>query len=171
MLGPIVRWKIGSAEKRVGASLDYLRHLYAEAPDAFYKFVKVQPLSAYRKHLPAAPFHVARIVATRHEDCGSCVQMAVNLAKQEGIEPAILRAAVDGKPADLPESLADVYRFAAAVVAASGDDDQYRDRLRQVFGEEALAELGMAVAFARVYPTMKRALGFATSCAKVTIEV
>jgi alkylhydroperoxidase family enzyme len=171
MLGPIVRWKLGSAEKRLGVKLDYLRHLYAEAPEAFYQFVKVQPLSAYRKHLPAAPFHIARIVATRHEDCGSCVQTVVNLALQEGVDAAILRAAVYGRPTDLPESLADVYRFAAEVVAASGEEGQYRDRLRSVFGEEALAELGMAIAFARVYPTMKRAMGFAVSCTTTTVDV
>lgn len=170
MLGPIVRWKIGSAEKHLGVPLEYLRHMYADTPDAFHKFVKFQPLSDYRKHLPAAPYHVARIVATKHEDCGTCVQIAVNLAKKDGIDTAVVRAAVDGKTGSLPESLADVYRFAAAV-SAGNDDPDLRERVRKVFGEEALAELAMAIAFARVYPTVKRALGFATTCAKVTVEV
>lgn len=171
MLGLIVRWKLGSAEKELGVSLDYLRHLYAVAPDAFHQFRKVNPLAAYRKQLPAAPYHVARIAATKHEDCGTCVQIVVNMAKADGIEADVLRAAVDGRPADLPESLADVYRFAEAVASASGDEDQYRDRLKQVFGDDGLAELAMAIAVCRVYPAMKRALGFATSCSRVTVDV
>ena len=171
MLGPIVRWKISSGEKELGVSLDYLRHLYEQAPDVFYKFLKVNPLAEYRKNLPAAPYHVARIAATKNEDCGTCLQIVVNLAKKDGIEADVLRAAVDGRPADLPESLADVYRFAEAVVAATGEEDQYRDRLRQVFGETGLAELAMAISLCRVYPTMKRALGFATSCSRVNVDV
>ena len=171
MLGPLVRWRIRAGEKKLGVSLDYLREMYAAAPDAFHQFVKVTPLANYRKKLPAAPFHVARLVATRDEDCGPCVQIAVNQAKADGIEVAVIQAVLDRRIADLPESLADVYHFAESVVTAAGDDDQYRERLLKVFGEEALVELAMAIAFARVFPIVKRALGHAKSCSVVTIQV
>jgi hypothetical protein len=87
------------------------------------------------------------------------------------VEPAILSAALAGKVEELPESLQDVYRFTEAVVTASGEDEEYRDRLRKVFGEEAVVELALAIATCRVFPTLKRALGFAQSCSAVKVEV
>lgn len=171
MLGFVVRNKIRSSEKRLGVSMDYLRDMYAHAPDAFWKFTKMMPAAQYRAKLPAAPYHVARLVATRHEDCGPCVQIVVNIAKEDGVELAILKAAVAGRVTDLPESLQDVYRFAEAVVTANGEDEQYRERLRKVFGEEAVVELALAIATARVFPTLKRALGHAKSCSIVKVEV
>jgi alkylhydroperoxidase family enzyme len=171
MLGFMVRSKIRSAEKRLGVSMDYVRHLYEHAPEAFWKFTKMMPAAQHREKLPAAPYHVARLVATRHEDCGPCVQAVINLAKEDAIEPAILQAALTGKVEDLPESLQDVYRFTEAVVTANGEDEQYREKLRKVFGEEALVELALAIATCRVFPTLKRALGHAKSCSAVKVEV
>jgi alkylhydroperoxidase family enzyme len=171
MLGFMVKSKIRSTEKRLGVSMDYLRHMYEHAPDAFWKFSKMMPAAQHREKLPPAPYHVARLVATRHEDCGPCVQIVVNLAKEDGVEPAILQAALAGKVEDLPESLQDVYRFAESVVTADGDDGAYRERLRKVFGEEGLVELALAIATCRVFPTLKRALGHAQSCSVVRVEV
>ena len=171
MLGFGVRSKIRSTEKRLGVSMDYLRHMYQHAPNSFWKFEKLMPAAQHRDKLPAAPYHVARLVATRHEDCGPCVQVCVNLAKEDGVEPAILQAALAGKVEDLPESLQDVYRFAESVVTADGEDVPYRERLRKVFGEEGLVELALAIATCRVFPTLKRALGHAQSCSVVRAEV
>lgn len=167
----IVRHKIRSTEKRLGVSMDYFRHMYEHAPDAYWQFTKFVPVAQYRAKLLAAPYHIARLVATRYEDCGTCLQIVVNLAKEDGIEPAILNAALSGQVEQLPESLQDVYHFAVAVVTASGDDEVYRERLRKVFGEEALVELALAIATCRVFPTLKRALGHAQSCSAVKVEV
>jgi len=134
MLGFVERSKIRSSEKRLAVSMDYLRHMYQHAPDAFWKFTKMMPATQHREILPAAPYHVARLVATRQEDRGPCVQAVVNLAKEDAVEPGILQAALAGKVDALPESLRDVYRFAEAVVTANGEDDQYREKLRKVFG-------------------------------------
>ena len=171
MLGFMVKQKIRSSEKRLGVSMDYLREMYDTAPDAFRAFSKIMPAAEHRQKLPAAPYHVARIVATRHADCGSCVQLVVNAAKADGVEPEVLKAAVFGKVDDLPESLRDVYRFAEAVVTLSGGEDELREKLKTVFGEEAVVELCLAVAMCQVFPVLKRGLGHAKSCSVVTVDV
>ncbi|MBA4067739.1 MAG: hypothetical protein C0501_29375 [Isosphaera sp.] len=171
MLGVIVRSKLRSAEKRLGAPMDYLREMYAAAPDAFWQFQKVVKAAGYRSKLPAAPYHLARLVATRHQDCGPCVQVVVNLAKEDGVEPAVLRAALAGKPDELPESLRDVYHFAEAVAANTGGEPPYRERLRKVFGEEAVVEMALAIALCQTFPVLKRGLGHAKSCSVVKVEV
>ena len=129
------------------------------------------PLAEYRPALPHEPFHVARIAATREEDCGTCLQIEINLAKRDKVKPALIRACVNDRPDDLPEQLADVYRFATAVVKHTGDEEIYRERIREAYGEEGLIELAMAIAVCRVFPATKRALGFAKSCSDVHVHL
>lgn len=171
MFGFLVRWKIRSAEKQHGESLDYLREMFDKSPGAFWQFVKVAKASGYRNKLPAAPFHVARLVAVRIQDCGPCVQTCVNLAKADGVEPAVLKAALAGDFDALPESLGDVARFSAAVATGSGEEETYRDRLRAVFGDEAMVELALAITMCQTFPILKRALGHAKSCSLVKVDV
>jgi alkylhydroperoxidase family enzyme len=150
---------------------EYMRHMLSVSLRAFLKFTKLLPVAEYRRVLPIEPFHVARLVAVRDEDCGSCLQIEINLAKRDKVKPQIIRATVAGKPDDMPEQLADVYRFAKAVVRRSGDEDLYRERIRELYGEEGLVELAMAIAICRVFPTTKRALGYAQSCSVVPVRM
>jgi alkylhydroperoxidase family enzyme len=171
MIGMLVRHQIRTSEKRLGVPLDYLRHIYEHAPDTFWKFTKFLPLAQYRSKLPPAPYHVARLVAIYQDDCSHCLQIAVNLAKEDGIEPAILTAVLNRSVEQLPESLQDVYRFTEAVVNHRTDIELFRERLRKVFGQEALVELAMAIATSRVFPTLKRALGYSQSCSLSPVDV
>jgi alkylhydroperoxidase family enzyme len=171
MLGFLVRWRIRSAEKKHGEPLDYLREMFDHAPGAFWQFVKVAKAAGYRTVLPAAPFHVARIVAVRIQDCGPCVQTCVNLAKADGVELSVLKMALAGDFDMLPEPLGDVARFAQAVTSGSGEQEAYRDRLRAVFGEAAMVELALALALCQTFPILKRGLGHAKSCSLVKVEV
>jgi alkylhydroperoxidase family enzyme len=171
MIRLIILNRLATAEKELGVSMDYLRHILRVSLRAFFRFLKFFRLSEYRRALPAAPYHVARIVATRDEDCGPCLQIEVALAKKDGVPADVLRAVLAGEASNLSEDLADVYRFTEAVVRASGEEDLYRERVRRRYGEEGLVELALAMAWCRVFPITKRALGHAMSCAKVRVEV
>jgi alkylhydroperoxidase family enzyme len=163
--------RMEAAERDLGAPAEYLKHILRVSLPAFLRFAAFTPLAAYRRKLPAAPCHVARIVATRSEDCGTCVQISVNLARKDGVSPEILRAVLDRKPEDLPEELAEVYRFTEAVLEKNGHDGPLRERLRERYDEEGLVELALAIASCRVFPATKRALGYAVSCERVEVQV
>jgi alkylhydroperoxidase family enzyme len=171
MIRRLIFWQLARAERELGASMDYVRHIARVSLRAFFKFIKILPLDAYRRALPAAPCHVARLVAVRDADCGPCVQIVVNQAKKDRVPAEILRAVLDGELERLPEDLATVYRFTEAVVKATGEEDELREQIRKHYGEEALVELALAIASCRVFPVTKRALGYATSCARVHVEV
>jgi alkylhydroperoxidase family enzyme len=172
MLNRIILKQLAAEERKLGdGSMDYLRHIARTSLPAFFKFALFAPLAAHRRALPADAYHVARLVATRHEDCGTCVQIGVNLARRDGVSLEVLRAAHDGRPDKLPYALAYVYRFTGAAVEATGAEDEWRERVREHYGERALVELALGIATARVFPTTKRALGYAQSCALVRIEV
>ena len=172
MLRRLILKQLDTQERKLGGvSLDYLRHVARTSLPAFFKFALFTPLAAHRRALPADAYHVARLAATQHEDCGTCVQIEVNLARVQGVAPEVLRAAVGRRPDELPAPLADAYRFAQAVVEAGGMEGEWRERVRAHYGEEALVEMALGIAAARVFPTTKRALGYATSCALVRVEV
>jgi alkylhydroperoxidase family enzyme len=171
MIHRLILARLDAAEKQLGASLDYARHIARVSLRAFFKFVKIMPLASYRRTLPRGPYHVARIVATRDEDCGTCVQIVVNAAKKSGVPATVLRAVLDRRPDELPEELAEAYHFAEEVVTATWQEGVWRERIRRRYGDEALVELALAIAACRVFPITKRALGFATSCRQVNIQV
>ena len=171
MLRWLINKRLDAAEKNVGVSFEYARHILRVSLRAFLKFTKVLPLAEYRRAIPPEPFYAARIVAMRHDDCGECVQITVNQARIAGIRPELLRAVLANRMEELPEGVADACRFAQAVVSASGEEDALRERIRQRYGEEALVELALAIAVGRIFPTTKRALGYSKSCALVAVHV
>ncbi len=171
MLRRFILTRITAAEKDLGVSLDYCRFIIRVSLRAFFKFAKFLAVDEYRRVLPPGPCYVARIVATQHEDCGTCVQIAINQAKKAGVPTELLRAVLDGKLDALPEELRDAYHFAEAVLTANGEVDTWRERIRLRYGDEGLIEMALAIATCRVFPTIKRALGYAVSCSAVAVRV
>ena len=171
MIRRLILKQLDKEERSLGESVDYVRHILRASLPAFFKLALFTPLAQHRRKLPPGPYHVARIVATLDEDCGTCVQIEVNLALKDGVPAEVIRAVLQGRPEDLPTALADVYRFAKAVVEASGGEDELRPRILEWYGEEGLVEMALGVASARVFPVTKRALGYAKSCALVKVRV
>ena len=171
----MIRWllhrKLDSEEKKLGESVDYLRHVLDVSPGAFFRFASVMPFSESRKKLPAAAWFVAQIAAAQREDCGPCLQITVNLAQRAGVDPALLEAALSGDTAALPDELAEVLEFSRAVASAEDDNGELREKLRERYGERGFIELSYAIASARIPPTVKRALGYARSCRHVKVTV
>jgi alkylhydroperoxidase family enzyme len=165
----LTRRAVAAAERDVGAPLNYLRHIADTSLSAFAKFGLFTPLARHRKHVPPAPYHLARIAAVQFEDCGTCVQIEVNAALKAGVDLELVRATVEGHTDELPAALREVVRFAEAVAAAN-DDDGLRQAVRARYGEAAFVELALGIASARVFPTTKRALGYAKACALVPID-
>ena len=170
MLRWLIRRKLDSEEKKLGASVDYLRHISDVSPAAFLRFASILPLANSRKTLPKEPWFVAQLVALSHEDCGTCLQIGVNLARQAGVESAVIHAVLDGDEDQLPHDLADVARFTKSILTVN-DDDDLRQKMRKRYGERGLIELAYAIASSRIPPTVKRTLGYAKSCSLVPVAV
>ena len=171
MIQWLIMRRLAAEEKKLGVSLDYLRHIARTSLVAFFKFGMIMPLATHRRSLPAAPYYVARLVAAQHEDCGTCVQIEVNLARQDGVPPEVLRAVIEGRPEELPVELRDVHAFARAVVEINGEEDVLRRKVRGHYREEGLVEMSLAIAAARVFPTTKRGLDYVRSCRAVEVKV
>lgn len=137
----------------------------------FVKFLMFLPLAEHRRKSDPAMLHAVRIVATQHEDCGPCVQIAVNAALDDGMEPRAVRAILDRDRGRMPGGVSLAVRFAEGVLARDGSEDTPRSEIESQLGATVLTELSLAIATARVFPTVKRGLGFARSCSLVNVEV
>jgi hypothetical protein len=102
------------------------------------------------------------------EDCGPCVQIHVNLAQREHVSAEILRALVAKRLDHVPRDVATAYQFGQKVSRGELADEE-RDVLRAKWGEKGLIELAFAAAVARFYPGLKRGLGYAHACERVTV--
>ena len=171
MIRRLLLKRLDATERTLGESVEYMRQVVRVSLRAFLKFALFTPLAARGRKLPRDLYYTACFVATRHEDCGTCVQITVNLARRDGVPDSVLHALIAGRPEELPVEARDVYLYSDAVVNI--DEERaapLRERLRAGLGEEALIELSFAIAAARVFPTVKRGLGYATSCALVELR-
>lgn len=159
--------QIANAERSMGVSLDYMRYVAENSTAAAWRFVRFSRLAQFRSHLPPTVMAVAAITSSMTDDCESCAQIAVNLARKRGVAADILNHVIHRQPERLPADLRDVYHFAEAVTSAR-DAGDLRDRLRRRYGDRGLIDLAMAIAMQRVYPTFKRALGYAQSCSAIS---
>lgn len=171
MLKRFISHQLNRFEKSIGVSVDWARHVLRHSLRLFFKFMKFGSFAKSRRALPLPAWHVAVIVGARSADCGPCVQIAATLARKEGVAVEILKAVIDQRPDALPLDLREVYLFSESVMAHSDECEALRESLRARYGEEGLIELAFALASGPVIPTIKRALGHATSCSKVTIKV
>lgn len=170
MIQRFLNRQIDKAERDLGVPLDEARYVARVSLGVTWRMTRFTKLLHAGKG-PTAALHVASIVGSMADDCGSCVQIGVNLARKAGVPREVLSAVVARNPEDLPPELADVYRFADAVTLNAPEQDELRERVRRHFGERGLLEISMKIAMHRVFPTLKRALGYAKSCSLVPVEV
>ena len=171
MLTQLIDRQLSAQERVFGAgTMDYVRTIWRDAPGAFWGLALARRFLGYRKSLDRTAYHVARIAAAQHEDCGTCVQIAVNAARADGVDLAIVRAMVARPPQPLPPALAQVVAFTRAVCAADyAAVAELQPLVAREVGAEAMVELAMAIAAARTFPTIKRAMGLALSCSRVEV--
>ena len=169
MLTRLIESRISSEERWLGENLDYLKYILRTSMPAFFKYIRIVPAANFRRDLPPAPYHVAALLSSRHEGCGNCVQIEINMSKADGVSPETLAAVLANRPNDLDDGVRDAYLFTDALLNDGPDQERYRQRIVERFGDRGLVELCLKIAVSRVFPFMTRALGFASSC--TTIEV
>ena len=168
MLRAILRGRIAAFERAWGYDASYLRELLDVSAVAIIQFGMVSALG-HRRGAPPAALCAARLVGTVSEDCGPCTQLAVDMATREHVAPEILRALLAGDVAGMGDEAGLAYRFARASLARSLDADPLRDEIVRRWGKRGLTALALALTTARMYPTLKYALGHGHACARVLV--
>lgn len=169
MLRAFITRYLDRFEKQWGYDASYMRLLNRVSPASFVKFM-LGSQAADRKAAPLEALAAAGIVGTLAEDCGPCTQIGVDMAAAYGVKPEILRAILAGDEAAMGETAALVWRFSRASLARDMDAcDPLRDEIVRRWGEKGLVAIGLSLTAARMYPTLKYALGYGKACSKVTV--
>lgn len=170
MIGWLVRKRLDAYERELDYDTGYLRDIYAASPRAFWRFSKFLGLSTYREDAPNDAWYAAQLVGTLAEDCGPCTQLVVTMAERAGVNASTLHAILAGDEAAMSADAALGYGFARAVLSRDvALSDRLREQIVSRWGQKAVISLAFAVASARVFPTVKYALGHGKACVRVRV--
>lgn len=147
----------------------YLKDMLTLAPSSYEKFAGFQPMAHHRDLLPLDAFWIAKIAGMQTEDCGGCLELNVKMAKEQGVASDLLKAALKGGQ-DLPADLNLVYRYARQVAAQGSVDEAILSDMENTYSQGQRLEFGLAIAAAKVFPTIKRAVGMKEACALISID-
>ncbi len=158
-----------SVERPFGYDAGYFHEVVEADAVTALKFAVVTGLAS-RRHAPAEAMAAAGLVGTLAEDCGPCTQISVDIALAGGASPEASRAILAGDLAAMGPDAALGYRFATATLARDLEaSDAARDEVVARWGKRGPIALAMALTTARMYPTLKYALGHGRTCSRVTV--
>lgn len=170
MLRRLIDNRLAAFERTWGYDAAYLRELLAVGARPVMLFARVTALGNYTVGVPPTALHAARVAAGMHEDCGPCAQLATRMAERAGVDPAVLRAVVRGDDAALPDDARVAVQFVRAALDRSPAADPLRDAVVERFGRAGLVTLTFALTVARIYPTVKYALGHGRACVRIEVD-
>lgn len=168
-LKSLIRWRIGAFEREYGYDTGYMRQVLDADVQALLKFNRIMGFVEYHRDVPLEAWYAAKLAGTLAEDCGPCTQLVADMAERAGVSLEALRSILCRDPARMPDGVALAFRFAQATLAHDFAADGLRAEIVHRWGERALVSLAFAVTSARIFPTLKYALGHGHSCVRVRV--
>jgi hypothetical protein len=169
----MIRWALQRAidkfERDWKYDGSYMREIIDASPRAAWLFSRAAALGQFRRGVPMEPWYAAGITAVRHEDCGPCTQLGVAMAERAGVSPGVLRAVLSDNPDDMTAEVALAWNFTRATLAHDPAADEYREEIVKRWGRVGLISLAFAITAARIYPTVKYALGHGKACMRIVV--
>lgn len=170
MLRSFLKSKLQQFEKTWNYDASYQHFLVEAAPTSAVKFAVATGM-VDRSAAPAEALAAAGIVGTLVEDCGPCTQIGVDMASAGGVPAGVLRAILAGDEAAMGATAALAYRFARASLARDmAAADPLREEIVRRWGDKGLSAIALAITTARMYPTLKYALGYGKTCSRVVVD-
>ncbi len=155
--------------KRYDYDVGYMLHMLETTPEVMSSFHALSKLAIYRKTTPVNAHMAAKLIGALNEDCGPCVQLTVDIARESGVASDQIEAVLTGDRAAMSPDTALGCRFASAIIARSTDEDAAREAVRSAYGEAAIIELTLASQIIRLFPMVKAGLGYGKSCDRIYI--
>jgi hypothetical protein len=91
------------------------------------------------------------------------------MAERRGVRPEVIRAVLTDDIAAMPDDVALAWRFTKAVLAHDPAADDYRAVIVERWGPRAVVSLAFAITTARIYPTVKYAMGHGKTCRRIVV--
>lgn len=169
MLKAIINNSINRFEEATQYDASYMKEILTYSIKLIILFQRFVKLNSFIAKTPVPLMNAAKIASVKTEDCGDCLQLNIHFAKQTGMNQELIKKIVSS-PEELPEDIKLVHDFAIAVANNTENQDPLREQVQSQWGREVLIELSMAIATSRVYPALKRGMGYARSCKLLKFE-
>ncbi|HEV2548499.1 MAG TPA: hypothetical protein VGU20_14255 [Stellaceae bacterium] len=169
MIKWLLRRRLAEFERSFNYDVSYTREILDASPRALLALGRIKALATYRRDVPKNAYYTAKLVAARNEDCGPCTQLVVTMAERAGVPSDMLRAVLARDERAMNENVALGFRFTEAVLAHAPQADDLREEVMRRWGKRALVSLAFAITAARLYPTVKYALGYGKACTRVSV--
>lgn len=170
MLKKFIHGRIDALASELQYDASYLHALLDTDLGAFMRITKLQGISTYRQNVPLDVWHCVRLAGAMVSDCGPCAQLMVTMAERDGVDASTLRAVASSNDAALSPDVRLGVQFARASLAHDPAADELREQVLVRWGQRGLVSLAFGLVAARVYPTLKYALGYGRACSKLQIE-
>ena len=155
-------------ESKYGYDATYMHELTDLSESAFIRFAVIQTAGGtFRGGAAPNAWFAAGIAGALVEDCGPCVQIASDIAIEQGMNAEIIKALLSGAPTDADAQLG--FDYGRALLLASENLDDLRETIEMKWGKRALMALTLRAMTARNFPVIKRALGHAKTCQRVRV--
>lgn len=106
--------------------------------------------------------------STIEGDCGPCVQLVFDMAVEARVPADQLALCLQGKAQDAGE-VGLGFLFSQAAIADEPELENLRTEIEQRYGKSAVVAASFAASSGRIYPVLKRGLGFGQTCSTVNI--
>jgi len=164
-----VKKQLKAFEQRWNYDTGYMREIVDQAGVG-----SIMPLQAlqklnYRADVPLETWYAAGITASKHADCGPCLQLGVSMAEAEGVSPEIIRALLRNDFEALPKDALLGVEIAASTIARDTTGDEAREEVLRRWGRRGLVALAYSIVAAQAYPTFKYAIGHGHTCVRVRV--
>lgn len=168
----MIRWllhrNVRAMEAKYGYDGTYMHELADDSLSAFLRFAAIQMSGGtFRGRAPANAWFAAGIAGALVEDCGPCVQIASDIAMEQGMDGEIIKQLLSATPTDADAQLG--FDYGRALLLASPNLDDLRQTIETKWGKKALIPLTLRAMTARNFPIIKRAMGHAKTCQRVRI--
>lgn len=161
--------QINGFEKHYQYDTTYMREMLAASVAMYDKFNNIMPLVSHRELLDVDTYMVAKLATMAFEDCGECLQLNIKMAQEQEVSENIIHGAINGGKG-LSAELKDIHDF-ALMISNNTRDERLVKLVESRLNKGQLLELGIAVATTKIFPVLKRALGYAKSCSLTPLEI
>lgn len=169
MLTRYFKSRIAAMGREYDYDVEYMHEFADIDRGSFRKFVFAAPFLTQAHIGPKNAFWAAKLRSTMKADCGSCLRLTIEMARRDGIDQALIRLVVSGKPTDKDALLG--VQYADAVLDNDPAIVEIIETIETQWGKKVLANLATAVVAGQFFPLFKRGFGHGNACEPVLREL
>lgn len=155
--------------RRYNYDTSYMSHIADTSTSAALRLSLLPLISQFRGPEAARNVWAGAILGSTLEgDCGPCAQLVTDMAIEAKVPAAELALCIGGN-ADKAGDVGLGFRFANAAIADDPELEALRGEIETRFGASAVVAVSFAASSGRVYPVLKRGLGFGHACSRLSI--